>query len=1129
VAYSAKNRRQDHPDPDANALGGPIASAIAAFGRAVATKMGRGGEREDQLRAPAEALLRQMGQHIGVDAVPYGEVRLKDLRARPDYAVDVDNSRVGYIELKAPGHGVPLAPGWRPHRHEREQWNKLRALPNVIYTDGIVWCRYRYGHTVGQVVRLEGGLDNLREPLRPSAYGFRTLINDFLLWQPEKPRSLGDLITIVARLCELLHDEVYSILTGTSDHAAHEDLTLLAGEWRELLYPGLDDDAFADAFAQTVTFSLLLARTDGISFTEVSVNEIARRLAKNHSLIGRAFAVLTDGPAVDELSTIETLRRVIGVWVWQRPRRNDANTYAELYERFLAAYDPHLRKKTGSFYTPPRLARFMTNFVDEILRVRLKRPWGFADDVFVLDPAMGTGTFLLEIVRRIAETISRERGTGAVPDYLHDVIHRRLIGFEIQAAPYVVAELQLHDALKYDFFVRIPRDELRFLTDALANPTEQQQSLGALYRLIELAREKANYIKRAQPVMVVIGNPPHVENAKGRAPWIEMRRPRRHMLPPEVPVDRPSLDEFRADAEDHGRYESDLHGMPWYFWRWACWKVFEAHEERAGIVAFITPSSFLRGRAFAGMREYLRRYCDEGWIIDLSPEGNRPPTLSRIFGPEIGRQLCVAIFARHSAANGTQPAEVHYMPVHGSRNDKLDRLDRTRVGDPDWTLCESDWTGTFLPISYKSWAAFPKLEHLLPWRSRGVTPGRTWVYAPTSRILKRRWHEFIAASDIPRRTMFSNRSKERTIDQILEPLPGFEAVPRPLSAEHGECAEPIQVAYRSFDRQWIIPDSRLMTRARPPLWYVRSNQQVYVSEQDAHGIERGPGLVFTALIPDLHHFSGWGGGGVRPLYRDPDASVANIAPGLLELLSARLGAEIAPIDVLAYIAAVVAHPGFTARFREELRQPGIRVPLSSLSSVWARAISIGRQILWLHTFGTSCEESSEPRLNGERAIGERYGIRCLTAVTEVPDRIPDELDYDERSRTLFVGGGSFGPVPKAVVHYTVDGRRILWRWLNDRALSPRNKRQSSPPLDEIGVRLWSRRLTDELLALLAVLAGCVELEPEQLSLLSEICDGPLISVNDLRGAGVVPVDHLYNRPPHFDDSEDEGLFRIQVD
>ncbi len=1104
----AAKRRQ--LDPGGLPGDDPVSLAVAEFGRTVATQMGRGGDDEAQLRGPLETLLRRLGRHLGLKAVPYGEVQLKDLRARPDYAVDVGNSRVGYIELKATRRGVPFGPGWKPRRTEREQWEKLSTLPNVIYSDGQTWCRYSYGDPVSPVVMLAGSIADPYEPLRPREASFIALIQDFLLWEPEQPRSLGDLIRVVAGLCDLLHDEVYSILTGTTQHDAHEDLTLLADDWRDLLFPGLDNDAFADAFAQTITFAMLLARADGIGF-DTSIHEIARRLARRHLIIGRAFGVLTDGAAADELRTIETLRRVIAVVEWQTLQDSTVDSYSQLYERFLAIYDPMLRKTTGSYYTPAKLARFMVDFADRVLRTRLELPWGFGDDVVVVDPAMGTGTFLFEVVRAVSQTVESNLGKGAVPDHIRELIRERLIGFEIQVAPYAVAELRLHQALRSQFGVEVPPEDLRFLTDALANPQVQQERLGAPYRPIESSRERANRIKREVPVMVVIGNPPHVQNAKGRAPWIEERR--RHARPSATPVARPSLDEFRADIEGHGRYESDLHGMPWYFLRWACWKVFEAHPRApTGIVAFITPSSVLKGKAFAGIRSYLRHYCDEGWIIDLSPEGSRPPTATRIFGGEVGRELCIALFVRRDSGDATRPAQVQYLAVHGTKAEKLQRLETVAPDDPGWAKCGSEWYGTFLSASDTNWEQYPALGDLMPWRSRGVTPGRTWVYAPAPEILRRRWDDFISSGDVVRRALFPGKSRDRSLDTRVEPLPGFDDPGRPLSREHGPCPVPVAVAYRSFDRQWIIPDNRLMVMARPPLWEVLSNSQIYVSEQDVHEVGHGPGLVFTALIPDLDHFSGWGGGGVRPLWRDRDGSIANVAPRLVEWLSRRLGIDIPMIDLIAYMAAIAAHPGFTTRFESELKQPGIRVPLTDSSRVWSEAVSIGREVIWLHTYAARFVDTAAGRPPGERALIEKYGVRCRVPVVAVPDRIGEEVDFDLGSSELLFGGGAFGPLRRTVVDYTVGSRRVVWRWLNDRTLHPRNKRRSSR-LDDTGVTAWTRRFTDELLSLLSVVTGCVELHERQGALLEEVCEGPLISNADLVDVGILPVARSASKPP----------------
>lgn len=1113
---SPARRRQAHPQaPKLRLVSDPVSDAVAVFGELIAEKLGRGGDQEDQLRGPLEQLLRRLGRRIGVDAVPYGEVRLQKIRARPDFAVDVGGVRVGYVELKAPGRGVPTT--WRrPDRREREQWEKLKALPNVLYSDGVTWARYSYGELAGPEVRLEGDPFDIRRPLRIDGSGFEALIQQFLLWEPEQPRTLPQLINMVAGLCRLLRDEVTAILGDPTRDVAHEELSLLAADWRDLLFPDLDDLGFSDAYAQTVTFALLLARVDGIAFEQTPLHEIARLLGKKHSLMGRALAVLTDNEAADELRMIQTLRRVIGCIDWNVLDDGRTDVHADLYERFLAAYDPALRRRSGSYYTPKPVAAAVVDFVDEILAVRFDRSWGLAaDDVVVVDPAMGTGTFLVEVLRSVSDTIDERQGKGATAPRLRSFFQDRLVGFEIQAAPYAVAELRLHQAMKAEFKTELPASEVRFLTDALEDPVKQQGRLRAAYRVIERARQEANRIKRDVPVMVVIGNPPHVENSRGRAPWIEERR--KVPLPPGASSGRPSLDEFRVPGG--GRYESDLYGLPWCFWRWALWKAFEAHPTQPqGIVAFVTPSSFLKGKSFEGMREYLRRTCDEGWIIDLSPEGNRPQQDTRVFGPEVGRQLCIAVFARYGQGDPDRAAIIHRISLTGTKQDKLARLKSLRLADPEWATCRPEWRAPFLAGSGTEWDSYPSLKDLFPESSRGVTAGRTWVYAPDQETLQRRWVTFTRSEEGARREMLPE-SPDRTIDSLVRPLPGSPPAEGTLATETGAAAAPIRVAYRAFDRQWLLPDSRLLARPRPPLWAVRSPQQIYMTEQNSQAIDSGPGVAFTHLIPDIHHYNGRSGR-VFPLYCDTSTQRPNVTPGLCAFLGAVLGQSVAPADVMAYVAATVAHRGYTQRFARQLQHPGVRVPLTADPKLWTEAVNIGKEVLWLHTFGDSTADTSTTRPRFADFV-EATGPRVVAEIPDRPGELPQTIGYDADHRALLVGEGKIAPVHPDVWEYDVGGMRTVRHWFNYRCAHQRHRRRSSI-LDEETPLSWSSAFTDELLEILAVLERCVSIEPQQAALLDHICAGPRVSTAGLTNAAVLPP----NRPNKLGVTGDETTPRL---
>lgn len=1069
---------------------------IAEFGRDVTRKLRSGqGSEEDHLRGPFEQMLAKIASSLGLKITIIGETRLPDLSIRPDYAVDVNGARVGYVELKKPGHGVPTT--WRkPTAHDVKQWEKFKLLPNVLYLDGQQFARYEFGVRQGKVAWLEPGLDRAGDKLHAVGTDFARVVMDFLLWDPEEPRSLNDLVRLVASLCRLLREDVAAeLVREQSGQSEWRTFTGLAMDWRRILFPNLTDKEFADQYSQTVTFALLLARVEGVSFHGRSIGEIARLLGKKHSLMGRALAVLTDQPEEEHSVALTTMLRVLSVVDWAK---FPDDSYAMLYENFLAAYDPALRRQSGVYYTPAALVSFMTRFVDDVLRLRLGRELGFAEkDVIVVDPAMGTGSFLAEVVNMVAATVTEEEGIGAVPSQLRD-LSNRLIGFENQAAPFAVAELRIHSLLKKRHRAEIPAKERRFLADTLDDPDLQLLPLGSMYEAIERSRRGANVVKRDEPVMVVMGNPPYVDKVKRTSKWIERKERNREAAP--------SLDFFRKQG--NGRREYVLSNKYVYFWRWATWKAFDAHAKHpAGVVAFVCSAGFTTGPGFAGMREYLRRTTDEGWIVDLTPEGHQPPMTTRFFR---GNQqpICVAIFIRHGQPDRDTPARIHRTAVSGSVEEKADALATLHVDGPEWQLCQHGWVDAFQEEERHSWSVMPTVLDLMPWASPGVKPNRTWVYAPDQETLSMRWQRLVAADRTSKSELF-RESRDANLWRINPLLPGVPARHGPFMEEQGAAPEPVRVGFRAFDRQWLVPDARLIATPRPALWATVGPRQVFVVEQHAHVVDSGPALLFTSLLPDMHYHSGRGGR-VLPLFRDSTATEANIAPGLLRLLSDRLSLSVAPMDLVAYLAAVTAHPGFVRHFADDLGTPGVRVPLTADPELWEEAVRIGREIIWLHTYGDRCVDPAA----GRRSRAPRMRSDKPLVLVSVPDSeagMPDKIDFDDETQTLLVGDGRIRPVLPEVWSYQVAGMWVVKHWFGYRRKFPSGNRKS--PLDKIVASTWTADMTTELLDLLNVLGRCVELEPRQDQLLGRIIDGPLVTVDELTAVGVLPVPVASSRPP----------------
>jgi hypothetical protein len=390
------------------------------------------GAPEDQLRGPLEELVRDLSEVAGlppaaVDLV--GETTLAHLQTRPDYAVIVSNALVGFIEVKAPGKGAD--PRRVSDPHDKAQWAKLRSLPNVLYTDGNAFSLWRNGEIVGKVVPLEGDVETSGAKLA-APDTLVPLLFDFLTWDPEPPVSAKQLAQVSARLCRFLRDEVVEQMG-----LGNRGLTDLATDWRKLLFPEASDAQFADGYAQAVTFGLLVARARGIEL-KGGIDTAARELRKTNSLIRTALGLLTDDEENQKALevSLRTLRRVLDAVDWATISRDKREAWLYFYEDFLEVYDNQLRKRTGSYYTPPEVVEAMVRLVDEALRGPLfERPKGLASaDVTVADPAVGTGTFLLGVLRRIAKTVEGDQGPGAVPAAIRAAAGR-LIRFRAAVRP----------------------------------------------------------------------------------------------------------------------------------------------------------------------------------------------------------------------------------------------------------------------------------------------------------------------------------------------------------------------------------------------------------------------------------------------------------------------------------------------------------------------------------------------------------------------------------------------------------------------------------------------------------------------------------------------------------------------
>ncbi len=715
------------------------------------------------------------------------------------------------------------------------------------------------------------------------------------------------------------------------------------------------------------------------------------------------------------------------------------------------------------------------------------------------------------MLRRIASTVADDQGQGAVRGAIEAAV-RRIIGFEIQFGPFAVAQLRLIAELQA-LMGKPPLPDLRlFITDTLGNPFIEEERLGQTYEPIAISRRAANKVKREERITVVIGNPPYKNQAAGLGGWIESGSSGR----------APPLSRWTPPPEwGVGAHTHHLKNLYVYFWRWATLKVFgsgwhdatgQSDEERYGVVCFITVAGFLNGPGFQKMREDLRRDCSEIWVIDCSPEGHQPDVPTRIF-EGVQQPVCIVLGARAPGKNRGEVARLRYTTLpKGKREKKFEALAKLTLSGPGWENGAKGWREPFLPEQSGAWAKFPSLADLFIWSSPGVKTHRTWVIAPDAQTLQQRWEVLTNEKNQKKKEQMFHPDQDRYLTKVVKvDLGRYHVRQVTVAQNHDPAVIPIRYAFRSFDRQWILPDHRLLSRARSDLWAAYSIKQVYLTCLEAHSPASGPAISFTALIPDNDHYKGSFGGHVFPFWRDPNATQPNIKPSLLSHLATVYGREVKAEDEMAYLAAVMAHPAFTVRFSADLVRPGLHVPLTADANLFAEAVALGSEVIWLHCYGerffdpNSYRPKQAPRLSKETTPyipkdGEIPGS---------PEPLPDTMDYDPATRRLKIGKGYIENVSPEMWAYEVSGKQVLWHWFSyrrqDRTRPIIGDRRPPSPLDSIQPDHWLPEYTTDLLDLLNVLGRLVALEGRQADLLNRICAGPLRSAEELRAAGALEM------------------------
>lgn len=927
---------------------------------------------------------------------------------RPDIALKRPGEMArAFIELKAldkPTDGVK----WKG-AHDTRQFGRFSEFA-VWATSNFHEVRlYERGESQGNAVLVpEAALDPNRDAAAADkvidahdASAALGLIGRLAQSDPpfaKDAEHLAELLAHSARLVRgIVRDRLAELaLEGKSATPLHQ----VRKEFQDVLYSHPEaggysntdfDELFSGAFAQTLAFGLLLVReaTEGAEVTEHAYEH----MPDEHPLMKTALRVLSMPEVAAEVGVgFQVMLQTVNGFQPEilALRKDGSDPILYFYEFFLETFDPAARERYGVYYTPVEVVRFMVGALDRALKTDLKTQ-GIGDpSVHILDPATGTGTFLLGVADRLRRDVTETDGPGQAPAAVRGLA-KRMYGFELLIGPYAVAHYRLHHTLsrgedgKPDPKFKLPRLGI-YLTDTLAKPGTASAlgSLGFVSEGIQDERKLSDHVKAKQEVLAIIGNPPYRRLEVGETESLVGRW-----------VNDELWEDFKKPVRDAG-WGNQLNTFPELsvaFWRWAIWKLFEAESApKKGVIAFISNRKYLTGKPYAGLRKMLRERFDRIEVYDLRGDG-RAGGRAGVEGDQNVFNILTGVAVTIAVADGSKAEGAL------ARVDYLDAWDQGRN-------------------SRKA-----KLAWMLEAEVEGALPGA--VQVDRGLLDDMRPLPFLNGELLSLREAFAfTKSGMKSGNDgtfVSFNRAGLESQVAGADANHAYLADQeTYYAYRPLDHRWFYNDAKLLNRRGPEMQRVWGDQNVGL-----YAMVGGTGLGTAAwchcLIPDYHAFSGRGGYAF-PLYdRRPGHGPHNLKPELVAALSDAYGTEVTAEAVFDAILALLSATSYTTRFAEDLEDVFPHIPFPAQRAVFDAAAAVGAEIRAVETFA--------------RPPGEAWtkGIALAQTAPSGKLRAIDPRDLDEGSLALCAdGSGTISPIPAEIWAFAVSGYRVVPRWLSAR-------------------------------------------------------------------------------------------------
>jgi predicted helicase len=935
----------------------------------------------------------------------------------PDFIVSKGSVTIGYIEAKDVGKSLDDVEKSEQLKRYREALSSL-ILTNYLefhwFVNGEVWLKARLWNPTreGKIKKDEDGIQAAAE-----------LLTAFLEHVSKKAGTPKELAERMAKQAHLVRNLIINTFQSESESGSlHTQLTA----FRNNLIPDLSPEDFADMYAQTIAYGLFAARcttNNGAAFTRL---DAAQNLPKTNPFLRKLFQYiagydLDDRIAwlVDDLAQVLAQADMEAVLKDFGKRIGKEDPVVHFYETFLTAYDEKVRKMRGVYYTPEPVVSYIVRSIDHILKTRFNKPEGLADkDTYILDPAVGTATFLYSVINNIYHSFVFKGQQGAWDEYVARHLLPRIFGFELLMAPYAVAHLKLGLQLQSTGYKFQSDQRLGiYLTNTLDEAVKQSEALFA--RWISEEANAAARVKNDEPIMVVLGNPPYSGHSANKGKWAK------RLIEKYKTVDGKPL------GEKNPKWLQDDYVKFLAFGQW------RIERTGRGVLGFITNHGYLDNPTFRGMRQSLMSTFTDIYILNLhgntkkkevGPDGSKD---ENVFDIQQGVAVCLMV----KEADKDQSCRIHYSDIWGLRESKYKQLTEDDLATSEWSeLLPSSPYYLFVKrdeAELEEYMRGWKVTDIFPINSVGIVTARDNLTIKwTKEEIIKTVDDFVSLAPEQARQQYDlgNDTRDWKVELAQKDL-------KDSSLIHDRIAP---ISYRPFDARYTYYTGRsrgfhcmprgevmhhmltgqnlglLMTRQTRDQWNALATNFIV-------GHKSLTAYDITSLFP-LYLYPAEG-----EMQFDDGKRRPNLNPEFITDFSQKLGLSFVeddkgdfettfgPEDIFNYVYAVFHSPTYRTRYAEFLKSDFPRLSLTSNKELFKALVSKGAELVSLHLM-------KSPKLNNYIT---RYPVAGSNSL--------EKVYYDENNQRVYLNKEQyFEGVPAEVWVFHIGGYQVCQKWLKDR-------------------------------------------------------------------------------------------------